>query len=132
MKEIIAKLNLFFYFMLHFFKKPFTKRRGLTAFYEAYADDGIKPISKGDRLILQAAGRCINCGLCAQGISLLSTDAIYYFHLPSSFPLSVSRTFIHQKELPQFDGIEIGEEHCPCNVPLYSIYKYLAKGTGLL
>lgn len=132
MNEFKAKLNLLFYLVLHFLRKPFIKRRGLAAFYNAYSGDGIKPVPKGDRLILQAAGRCINCGLCVQGISPLSIDAMYYFHLPSSFAISVSRAFVNRKELPRFEGIEIGEEHCPCNVPLYSIYRCLTKSKNIL
>lgn len=127
MKEIRAKLNLLFHFIFHFLKKPFVKRRGLKEFYEIYAEDGIMSISKSDKLILEAAGRCINCGLCAQGISSLSTDAAHLFHLPSSFALSLSRSFVSRSVLPKFDGIEIGEEHCPCNVPLYSIMRFLTK-----
>ena len=127
MKETKAKLNLLFHFIFHFIKKPFVKRRGLKKFYEIYAEDGIIPISKGDKLILEAAGRCINCGLCAQGISSLSAEATHLFHLPSSFAVSISRAFLSRKVLPKFEGIEIGEEHCPCNVPLYSIFKLLTK-----
>lgn len=133
MKEFKAKLNLLFYFIMHFIKKPFFKRRGLKDFYLAYAEDGITSVSRVDKLILEAAARCINCGLCSQGLSLISKATSGAFHLSSSLAISVSRIYPVEQRLPNFDGIEIGEGHCPCNVPLYSIQKFLNKnGAGFV
>ncbi len=111
----------------HFVKRilcrAFGLRQGLSRFQKNYFSAGLLPLTKQDRDILSAGGRCIQCGSCDlhfQGYRLVSRSQ---FRGPSDLASSFSRS------LPDFDlltgllrnlekgDLEALEKICPVRVP---------------
>ena|SRR3989338_4586463 len=124
MRQFWAKINLLWHGILHFIKKPFVRRRGLPSFYKNYSADGVTPISRTDRLILQASNTCINCGLCIQDLNP-SSEFYITFHAPSSMAICFARVMVIDDEFSKVPNIFECEQHCPVRVPLRRLQQTL-------
>jgi succinate dehydrogenase/fumarate reductase-like Fe-S protein len=122
-KKIFALLNLAFYFILHFLKKPFVwGRRGLPAFLENYKKDGIVPLTLEDKQLLRRFSECINCGFCDTACPALQKLPRERFLGPSFIATTFTRSFpdFHATGLDLTLCAECNEceKVCPNAVPI--------------
>lgn len=107
------------------------ERSGKQRFLDNYAPEGLVPTSAEDRQILQAASRCIHCGLCDAYDPSLSKLPRTAYDGPSAMPISWSRAtpdLPHAREgllgiAPEL--LARAEAICPTRVPLRRIAEYL-------
>ncbi len=119
----------------HPLKKLFStdERTGKQRFLDNYAPEGLVPMSAEDRQIVQAAARCIHCGLCDAYDLALAVVPRTEYDGASLLPISYSRA---TPDLPRAraalvalreDQLTRSEAVCPTRVPLRSIARYLQR-----
>jgi succinate dehydrogenase/fumarate reductase-like Fe-S protein len=109
------------------------ERSGKQRFLDNYAPEGLVPMSAGDRQILQAAARCIHCGLCDAYDLALAVLPRTAYDGASLLPIAYSRA---TPDLPRARAalaalrdvqLARSEAVCPTRVPLRSIALYLQR-----
>ncbi len=111
-------------------------RRGIAAFRENYAADGLAPISVAQRDAMPEFGRCIACGLCDRGeLGRIARSGGAYAGV-MELMLAASRS------LPDFGAAAIAFAHvpddvlagkelvCPTRVPMRKIAAFVRDKAG--
>jgi succinate dehydrogenase/fumarate reductase-like Fe-S protein len=109
------------------------ERTGKQKFLDNYAVEGLLPTSAEDREVLQAASRCIHCGLCDAYDGALSSLPRTLYDGASVLPVAWSRA---TPDLPAAraavgriapEQLARAEAVCPTRVPLGRIVAYLRR-----
>ena len=109
------------------------ERTGKQRFLDNYAPEGLLPTSAEDRAVLQAASRCIHCGLCDAYDAALSSLPRTLYDGASLLPVAWSRA---TPDLPAAraaveriapEQLARAEAVCPTRVPLGRIVAYLRR-----
>lgn len=107
------------------------ERTGKQKFLDNYAPEGLLPTSAEDRETLQAASRCIHCGLCDAYDAALAALPRTLYDGASVLPVAWSRATPDlpaaraalERILPE--QLARAEAVCPTRVPLRRIVAYL-------
>lgn len=108
-----------------------TGPEGKEAFLANYAPEGLAPTSPDDRAHLEAASRCISCGLCDAFDGLLGSRALGSYDGVSLLPRQYGRSSVEWTHLRAFfDAVEPeayreAEKVCPTRVPLVALAYWL-------
>jgi hypothetical protein len=108
------------------FLQPFKKLLadpGRVTFEQNFFPEGLLPTSAADRLALDAASRCIGCGLCDAAPGLGPRPSL----LPTTFSKQSSDLAVLGADLGALpaEKLEIAEVLCPRQVPLLSLHRFL-------
>lgn len=133
MPRLKALCLLGFALLLTLLKAAFGRRRGLRAFTENYAADGLPRMSAHERELLTAFSGCIACGLCERGAAPAQNAAA---GTPMALVLAGSRS------TPDFATAARSSEHlddarlmraerlCPVGVPIVAIASFVRGKSG--
>ena len=109
------------------------ERTGKQKFLDNYAPEGLLPTTALDREVLQAASRCIHCGLCDAYDGALSSLPRTLYDGASVLPVAWSRA---TPDIPATraavarlapEQLARAEAVCPTRVPLGAIAAYLQR-----
>ena len=111
-------------------------RRGLAAFRENYAADGLAPLSVEDRADLPTMSGCIACGVCDRGESARIAAS------NGAYPGVMALILAGSRSMPDFAAAAIGFAHvpdailaeketrCPTGVPMRRIARFVREKAG--
>jgi hypothetical protein len=111
-------------------------RRGVAAFRENYAGDGLASVTPAQRKTMNSLGACIACGLCdrGEGERIAQSSGAY----PGVMALVLSAA----RSMPDFGAAAVGfshvtddvlrekEEICPADVPMRRIARFVRDKAG--
>lgn len=109
---------------------------GLARFRENYAEDGLSPLTAGDRSDLRRFGRCIACGRCDRGDAGRVLASHGRFRGTMGLVLAASRSMPDFRaaaegfDLLTSDELEAKEKLCPTHVPIREIAAFVRAHAG--
>lgn len=125
-RRLYALLFLGFHFVIHWFRKPFMKGKGLKNFLKYYKDDQLYPIKADDRAVYSSYERCTNCGLCDLALTQIHPWFKSQLKKPSYVVNTISRnlpafSYIDWDNFVEPDGdgsLTRCENLCPEDIPI--------------
>jgi len=104
---------------------------GKASFLANYAVEGLVPTTPADKAMLEAAGRCISCGLCDELDGQLGAIARGAYQGASILPRQYARSSVELRwsaaaiEAIDPEAYRAGEAACPTRVPLVALAMWL-------